>query len=164
MAAVTELGSLGPGDAAMDDLRVEPTGQNDFGPCSCCGNTSRCVWGFVHRSEGAVAAYFVYWTLGRVNDHWPNFDLIIGPWGQASAAADRRMVALQYRVLDSVPSFMVIDPDGRPSATSELVGKALPRSEVVGKPIAAQAFAIVDAVLGQDDRLTEMLVRSPSRG
>jgi len=144
----------------MDDLTVEPTGQNDFGPCSCCGNTSRSICGFVHGSEGAVAAYFVHWTLGRIADHWPNFDLIIGPWGEGTAAADRCMVALQYRLLHTGPAFMVIDPGGRPSATSSQVGKALPRSEVVGKPIAVKAFAIGDAVLAQDDRLREMLVQS----
>ena len=141
------------------DYTVEPTGQNDFGPCSCCGNTSRCAWGFVHGPNGAVAAYFVHWTVGRVADHWPNFDLIIGQWGEGTVAADRFMVALRYRLLESGPAFMVIDPDGRPSATSGLVGSALRRSEVIGKPIATQAFAIADALLVQDGWLAEMLGR-----
>jgi hypothetical protein len=30
---------------------------------------------------------------------------------------------------------------------------------VIGKPIAAQAFAIVDAFLAQDERLAEILAR-----
>jgi hypothetical protein len=143
----------------MNDLTVEPTGQNDFGPCPCCGNTSRTVWGFVNGPVGTVAAYFVQWTVGNLANHRPNFDLILGPWGEGAASADRFMIALQYRVLENGPAFTVIDPDGRPSATSELVGKALPRCEVVGKPIAAQAFAIVDAVLAQDYRLRELLGR-----
>jgi hypothetical protein len=143
----------------MDELTIEPTGQKEFGPCSCCGNVSRCVWGFVHGREGAVAAYFVHWTIGRVADHWPNFDLIIGRWGQGATPADRCMVALQYRLLENGPAFMVIDPDGRPSAKSELVSKALRRSEVIGSPIAAQAFGIVDAVLAQDTRVAELLMK-----
>ena len=143
----------------MMDYTIERTGQNDFGPCPCCGNTSRCDWGFVHGPNGVVAAYYVHWTVGRVADHWPNFDLIIGRWGEGTVAADRCMVALRYRLLENGPAFMVIDPDGRPSATSGLVGRALPRSEVIGTPIAAQAFAIADALLEQDGRLAEMLGR-----
>jgi hypothetical protein len=143
----------------MCNLTVESTGQNDFGPCPCCGNTSRSVSGFAYGPEGALAAYFVHWTLGRVADHWPKFDLIIGRWGEGTGPADRCMVAGQYRLLDNGPALRVIDPDGRPAATSDLAGRALPRSEVVGKPTAAQAFAIVDALLAQDDRLAEMLGR-----
>jgi hypothetical protein len=144
----------------MSSFTIEPTGQKDAGPCKCCGNISRCVWGFVHGSEGAVAAYFVHWTVGRVSDHWPNFDLIIGRWGEGATAEDRCMVALEYRMLDNGPAFKIIDPEDRPSATSELVGRALPRAEVVGKPIAAKAFAIVDAVLAQEDRIAELLVKA----
>jgi hypothetical protein len=139
----------------MGELTIEPTGENNF-PCSCCGNTSRCVWGFVHSPEGGVAAYYVEWTIGRIADHSPNFDLIIGRWGEGATAEDRCMVALQYRLLDSGPAFMVIDPDGRPAATSELVGKALKRTDVIGKPIAEQAFGIVDAVWVQDTRIAEL--------
>ncbi|MCE9531011.1 MAG: hypothetical protein K8T89_07790 [Planctomycetes bacterium] len=141
----------------MKRLEIEPTGQNDHGPCPCCGNTSRCVWGLVHGPKGAVAAYYAHWTVSRVADHWPNFDLIIGKWGDGTTAADRCMVALRYRLMDDGPTFMVIDPDDRPAAKSELVGRALPRADVIGKPIAEQAFAIVDTILAQDDRLAELL-------
>jgi hypothetical protein len=141
----------------MADLTVEPTGQKDHGPCACCGNLSRCVWGFVHGAEGTRAAYFVHWTVGRVADHWPNFDLIIGRWGEGASAADRSLVAMEYRLLDNGPAFRVIDAEGRPAAESELVGRVLPRSEVVGQPIAGEAFALVDAVLAQDDRVAELL-------
>jgi hypothetical protein len=146
----------------MDALSIEPMGQNDFGPCDCCGNASRCVSGFVHDADAAVAAYFVHWTPGRVADHLPNFDLILGRWGEGATARDRCMVAMQYRLLDSGPAFMVIDPEGRPSATSDLVGKALARSEVIGQPIAAQAFAVVDAILAQDERVAELFGKSTS--
>jgi hypothetical protein len=52
---------------------------------------------------------------------------------------------------------MVIDGHERPSAKSELVGRVLRREEVVGRPIAKQAFDAVDAILAQDSRVLELL-------
>jgi hypothetical protein len=138
-------------------LTVEPTGSHDHGPCACCGNMSRCVWGFVHGPQGTVAAYFVHWTLGRVADHDPDFDLVLGPWGERGGAGQRVAVALKYRVLDNGPSFMVIDAAERADKTGDLAGKQLQRAEVVGQPIAKQAFAVVDAILVQDNRVAELL-------
>lgn len=141
-----------------ESLEVETTDTYDYGPCECCGNNSRCVGGFVHRPEGTLAAYFVHWTLGRVADHGANFDLIMGRWGEGTSARDRVLVALEYQHLESGPAFMVIDAGNRPSASSKLVGQALTRDEVIGQPIAKQAFAIVDALMAQDARLAELSV------
>jgi hypothetical protein len=144
----------------MEALRVEPTGTNDYGPCECCGNNSRCVWGFINAPEGTLASYFVHWVLGRVADHGANFDLILGKWGDQATAKDRCLVSLAYRLFQGGPQFMFIDGHDRPAAKSELVGQVLRRSEVIGQPIAKQAFAAVDAILAQDVRVLELLVRT----
>jgi hypothetical protein len=123
-------------DALMEALQVEPTGSKDYGPCECCGNNSRCVWGFVHTPEATIASYFVHWMLNRVGDHGANFDLILGKWGEQSSAADRCLVSLAYRLFEGGPQFMVIDGEDRPAATSDLVGHVLRRSDVVGQPVA----------------------------
>jgi hypothetical protein len=136
-------------------LQVEPTGSNDFGPCSCCGNMSRTVWGFVHSPASTVAAYFVQWTLNNPG-HGANFDLIIGKWGNQAIPKDRQAVSLEYRVIEQQGSFMVIDPTMRPVATNSLVGSALKREEVVGQSIAQNVFAIVDAVFMKDERIREI--------
>lgn len=141
----------------MEALRVEPTGTNDYGPCECCGNMSRCVWGLIHAPHGPLASYFVHWTPGRVADHGANFDLILGQWGERATAQDRCLVSLAYRLFEHGPEFMVIDGQDRPSAKSELVGRVLRRTDVVGRPIAQQAFAAVDAILAQDTRVVELL-------
>lgn len=106
----------------METLRIEPTESKDSGPCSCCGNNSRCVWGFAHSAEATIATYFVHWTLTRVADHGANFDLIFGKWGEQATPADRCLVSLAYRLFNGTPQFMVIDGAGRPA--SELVGLA----------------------------------------
>jgi hypothetical protein len=143
----------------METLKVEPTGIKDYGPCKCCGNDSRCVWGFVYSRDATIASYFVHWALGHVVDHDANFDLMLGRWGEEAPPEDRYLVSLSYRLSGSGPSFMVIDAMGRPAADSELVGRVLRRSEVVDKTIAREAFAVADAVLAQDTRLAELLGR-----
>ena len=141
----------------MQSLSVEPTEAAEFGPCDCCASTTRRVWGFVHDSDRTVAAYFVQWAVGRGADHGALFDLVLGRWGDGAQAADRVLVTLDYRITDTGPGFMVIDSAGRPAADPGMVGRALRRAEVVGQAVAAEAFAVADAVLSQDARIAEVL-------
>ncbi len=112
--------------------------------------------GICPQPDRTVAAYFVQWAVGRVPDHGALFDLILGQWGNATTAADRVLVTLDYRLNDTGPAFMVIDSAGRPAAESELIGQALARAEVIGQPVAAEAFAVADAVLAHDARIAEL--------
>jgi hypothetical protein len=136
-------------------LQVEPTGSKDFGPCSCCGNMSRTVWGFVHSPSSTLAAYFVQWTLNSPQ-HGANFDLIIGAWGEDVTAEDRQAISLEYRVFEHGGEFMVIDSDTRPVADPSMVKEALRRDQVVGKPLAQHVFAIADAVFVKEERIHEI--------
>jgi len=141
----------------MNELSIERSGMKDSGACECCGGYSRTVWGYVYRGNIAEAAYFVQWTLGDVDRHGANFDLIVGKWGEGTNRSDRTLVSLAFRRTDSGPACMVIDSAGRPSASSDLVGKALARNEVVDTQIAKTAFEIVDALMAQDERISELV-------
>ncbi len=134
---------------------VETSGSNDFGPCSCCGHMSRTVWGYLNREDQTVAVYYVQWTLGRL-DHGANFDLIVGPWDSDSSADDRSVVAVAYRLTPKGPQFMVIDALERPAAKSTLAKTALKRGQVIGTPLAAEIFAMVDAIWLHDGRIREL--------
>jgi len=137
---------------------IEFEGSNDFGPCDCCGGGSRTVWGYLHRDTGETeAAYFVQWTLGNVEGHGANFDLIIGDWGEGTTKSDRRAVALNLRWIEREPQFMIIDAATRPVAHSDLVGGTLAREDVIGTPIAQQAFDIIDAIWLYDPRIKEIV-------
>lgn len=140
-----------------EPLSIETSGSNDHGPCACCGNMSRCVWGFVNSATTPVAAYFVHWTLTRVADHGANFDLIIGKWDEEATPVDRSAVSLAYRLDETGPSFMVIDATDRPATTGGAAARALGRDQVIGQPIAKEAFALVDTILAQDERVAELL-------
>ena len=141
----------------MPKLSIEANDSNDFGPCECCGAMSRTVSGFVHCGDEAQAAYLVQWTLGQVERHGANFDLIIGKWGDAADSKDRCAVSLELRRTSTGPAFMVIDSGNRPAASSDLVGKALAREEVIGTPFAEQAFELVDVIWLQDARIAELV-------
>ena len=141
------------------NITVEPTGSKDMGICPCCGRSSRRVWGQALSGGETLAAYYVHWTLGHVPDQGANIDLILGNWGEGTAPEERKAVALAYRLLDSGLSMMVIDANTRPFSSSTLIGQALHRDDVVGTAIAHDAFAVVDAILEQDERKAELLGR-----
>ena len=141
----------------MRELSIEVSGSNDFGACECCGSNSRTVWGFVQRGDATDAAYFVQWTLGQVERHGANFDLIMGRWGDAADSKERYVVSMELHRTPQGPTFTVIDSFNRPATRSDLVGKALARDEVIGTPLAKQAFELIDAIWLQDARIAEIV-------
>ena len=114
------------------------------------------MWGLARRGGDALGAYFVHWTPGQVADHGAHFDLILGPWGEGAAKADRSAVSLEFRRTANGPAFMVIDATTRPIAQSELVGRPFRRDEVVGTEVARLAFELVDAIWLHDGRTREL--------
>lgn len=142
----------------MDDhqqrLEIEPTGEST-GHCDCCGSTTRRVWGFVHRDDETVGAYFVRWAEGHP-DHGASIDLILGKWGESATRDDRYVVALDCRVVEASPQFMVVDAQSRLPSADDFASSTLKRSEVIGTPLAPQVFALVDAIYISDPRLEEV--------
>jgi hypothetical protein len=124
------------------------------GTCDCCGKTSKIASGFVHDELGAAqAAYFVHWTADHP-DHGANFDLIVGRWGDGSDPLERAGVSLRFL---PKKGFMVIDAQERPFAKGQqLFSRGLARTDVIGTPLAAWVFSLVDAVWLGDDRIDEM--------
>jgi hypothetical protein len=136
------------------DFQVE-AGEQSSGVCECCGRTSRTVWGTVYGPGRSRSVYYVHWTDGHVDELGANIDFIIGAWGEECSAADRVAVSLLYWVdEEGNPSVKIVDAGVRPAGQSKLVSRALGRDEVIGTPLAAQIFDLVDAVLLQDERLS----------
>ena len=125
------------------------------GICDCCGRASKTVWGDISTADTTLAVYYVSWTVGSA-EHFPNIDLVIGPWGDGGSPNKRVLASLLYRPGSEGGSFMVIDSEGRPANSRELCGKALARVEVVGTPLAKEAFDFVDAVWAGDPRIEEV--------
>jgi len=140
---------------------VEPTSSKDHCPCQCCGNISRTVWGFLHENQATIAAYYVQWTLGRL-DHDPNFDFIIGQWGEQSTPNDRSVVAAACRFFPTGPQFMIIDAASRPiSKRGSLAARSLQRDQVIGTPLAKTIFTLIDSLWLGDTRIAELTGSNP---
>lgn len=135
-------------------LTVTP-GKERVGTCECCGNTAKTIWGNVGTPEQTVAVYYVHWTAGSAQ-HPPNFDLIVGPWGDGAAPKDRRLVSLLFHPSRTGGSFMVVDSESRPANNPEICGRALKRIEVVGTSFAKEIFELVDSIWLQDPRVSEV--------
>ncbi|MBX9776852.1 MAG: hypothetical protein K2Y71_20935 [Xanthobacteraceae bacterium] len=140
----------------MEGLSIETGLSSDYGPCSCCGDMSRKVSGYVYADSNAHAMHFVHWTLGQLPKHGAHIDIIIGLWGDGTTAQDRSAVSLEYRIGDTGPSVMVIDAHGRYHADGTLAKRALRREDVIGTQVGEQVFAICDAILLLDERLVEI--------
>nr|AAK95983.1 unknown [Escherichia coli]FAA00065.1 TPA: hypothetical protein [Escherichia coli] len=133
-------------------LTIEPSGESR-GHCDCCGNSSRTVWGYVQDSERTICAYFVQWTVGAP-DHFPNFDFLIGTWGD-DAVSDKVLSSWLFN--PEAGSFMIIDASSRPAAASDMCNHALSRAEVLAAPgMKSLASQCLDAVWIQDERVAEI--------
>ncbi len=141
----------------VQDITIEPSNQNDFGPCSCCGAMSRTVWGYLSVSGEARAVYYVQWTLGQVPRHGANVDLVMGNWADGATADQRVAVSLVYRFGENGPEFASIDPNGRPHTESGLAAHCIPGRHVLGNPVGADAYAFLHAIFGQDQRVSELV-------
>ena len=120
---------------------------------------TRRVWGYVNQGNATIAAYFVEWTPGHV-DEAASFELILGKWGPETEAIDRKAVALAFRQRENGPEFMVVNAAERQIGASPLVGEALKREQVIGHPIAETVFAVCDSIFLRDDRIAEL--RNPA--
>jgi hypothetical protein len=140
----------------LAQLIVEPDGETESGPCPCCGTWTKTLWGFIHRGDETIAAYFVSWTLGHQKRDGATFEFIIGQWTEESTAEDRQLVALAYRLTPRGAGFMVVDAKKHERGDDELASKALKRNEVIGTPLADEVFALADAVCLNDPRLAEL--------
>ncbi|ABD06651.1 hypothetical protein RPB_1943 [Rhodopseudomonas palustris HaA2] len=138
---------------AATALIVTPEGDHVTGRCACCGRVSRCVWGTVSTDDAGLAAYYVHWSVGHVAEVGADLDLIIGRWGDGTSAADRCVVRLHHVVN---PDGVMVQDAAIRGGLDRLVTRTLLRAEVIGTPLAAEAFAIYDAIIVQDARLAEL--------
>lgn len=125
------------------------------GTCTCCGRTSKTIWGDLSQDNTALAVYFVQWTVGS-SDHNPNFDFVLGPWGEGTLAENRVLVSLLFKPAADGGAFMVIDAEERLKAKRSICGRAMLRCEVVGTRFADEVFRLVDALWLTDPRMSEV--------
>ena len=141
------------------EIQITAVDEATEGPCACCGTTNRTVWGDARVDGVQRATYYVQWKPERpVED--AVFFIILGPWDR-DVPAERVGVALKCRMTKRGPGFMVMDAAGSSwGAAGKKAATHHHRDQVVGTPLAAEAFAIVDQVMYQDNRVRERLADS----
>lgn len=138
------------------NITIEPGEESPPTTCDCCGNQTKTIWGYAYENDSALAAYFVQWTSGR-KDHYPNFDFLIGTWGDESVN-DKVLVSWVYNAThEHGGSYMVIDSTNRPAASSNLCSRALSRNEVINNgELIGISKEILDAIWVNDPRIEEI--------
>jgi len=123
--------------------------------CECCGKVSKTICGDVSIPEKTLAIYYVQWTVGSA-EHYPNVDLILGPWDADADPSERVLISLVYDPGPDGGGFTIIDSEKRPANSPQLCGRAVKREEVIGTPFAQEAFQLVDAIWLHDPRIDEV--------
>ncbi len=125
-------------------FEVEPTGEkNDV--CDCCDSKTQHHWGFVHFEDSTIASYFVRWAIG-LPDHGAWFNLVVGQWGNDADPTKRSHVALEFKLINRGPNFIVRNSSEANQDFSEIASSGSLRDDIIGTDLAPHIFAIIDAV------------------
>lgn len=119
-------------------------------PCDCCGETTVIIRGTVSEKSEHLASYLVRWT--SCSSHLdPEFRLYFGDWSDDAPPGARFVMRADYRKSEN--AFMVIDAGLGLADTSDAT--YLTRDEVIGTPMAAECFSVIDAVFAKHTQLEE---------
>jgi hypothetical protein len=81
-----------------------------------------------------------------------------GNWGEGSDASSRMAVLLEWQRMEDGPGCRILDARNTTWARDEsFYGRMLSREAAIESSISSQAFAIADAVYGNDARFREFI-------
>lgn len=136
-----------------ENIMLEHLGEKTSDVCPCCNNITRTIWGAAHVHDKIIAVYYVHWTQNSPV-HGAHIDLILGDRNQSAPPVKRSLVTIEYRVTEGPPSFMVVNGnENSPALDPQVTIAPLLREQVVGTPLAKDAFAIIDAIWLGDSRI-----------
>jgi hypothetical protein len=134
---------------------IEASGEAAHGPCADCGHETRSVWGYVSNVRGARGVlHAVDRRPPRARRAGARDDRPLGWRGSEAASA----FGLELRVLETGPSFMLVDAATLPWTDNAIVGTTLTREAALGHPMRDEVFAILDQVIVEDPRVERFLV------
>ena len=110
----------------------------------------------VRLNDEPYALYQVHWTANQIFKHGADFYLILGEFGEGTTAADKFAIALHFFIDSDRFGFMIVDADKTQISSHPLVGRALPRADVINTPLAEEVFELVDAIWLDDENIAEV--------
>ncbi len=140
-------------------LSIEAGESADLEKCSCCNGRSKAVWGYVSKNGAAHAAYYVVWTENHL-DKGVKVLVSIGQWGEGSRADLRKLFAMDCRMQNERPSFMLIDASKIQLDEEGTFGRGLTREEALEDPSKSDAFMTADHLSFCDQRVKNFLLQN----
>lgn len=144
------------------DCEIETTAPSTA-TCSCCGNLSVRVTGFVTCEGDATAFYYGAYTNGHAEQ---SFDLVVCLGDVAGTVAEvegeRVSFSMKARLIDDGHGLGLIDGAASAWPGVEALGKQLSRQEALSHPWREKAFEIADQVIARDRALGGYLDRCRS--
>ncbi|BBU55520.1 hypothetical protein KU6B_17850 [Mameliella alba] len=129
-------------DVTLREGEIEETA------CTCCGARTTVVTGYLEVGDMSAGWYTVGVTLGT-KDHLPLVRLYIGDWTEG-AGPDERW-GLRIGISRDGPS--LLDWPEADMAEARPVFTPLNRAQVLGTPMEAQLWSLLDTILTRDSRL-----------
>ncbi|SMX49579.1 hypothetical protein [Maliponia aquimaris] len=132
-------------DAADITLRE---GETEQGTCRCCGAPTTIVTGYLEVGALSAGWYTVGATMGEP-DHLPLVRIYLGDWSDSAGPAERW--GLRIGITPDGPN--LLDWPEKDRAEARPVFSPLDRAQVLGTPMEAQVFDLLDTILSGDSRL-----------
>jgi len=140
----------------MAKITIEQGPEQEPKYCTCCGNKTLTVHGFVYNDNNAYAVYFASWTLGH-RERGVSMAIGLGEWGDGSSPEKRRSMGLECRTTGDQYQFVVIEPEQSPWGKSEFLGRMLPREKALDDIQIKEFFQIADHIIQEDPRVRAFL-------
>jgi hypothetical protein len=121
--------------------------------CTCCGNDTHTVLGFIHQGNSTLAAYRVSWTEGHKKENPPWFIITMGAWGDGTTGKNRATAGCLLIQNSSGQSFQVVDASSIESRSPDIVGHYLTREEVMSGKVKDHLFKLIDKIVFYEPRI-----------
>jgi hypothetical protein len=134
-------------------VRIEQRGEETQEACSCCGRPVYLGHGVLASERNDLANYWYRWSEG----HDKRFVLAIRPCNERGTPGSR-VAVVSGRVESENLVYSLVDPQDSPWSDSNEFGSVLSRASVLEGPLAAEVFALVDAITENERRLSSRIL------
>jgi hypothetical protein len=125
--------------------------------CDDCGEESLTVWGWVGKVGSAHAVYYAGLMTGH-EDASVRLTISIGGWGEPDDLLVRRWAFIEVRPTADSCEMMVRDPEESLYYSEAILGRGMPRTEVLESPLSDEFCAVADYIVLNDPAVKSYLL------
>lgn len=145
----------------MTELTVtaEPEGTEDTALCECCGRAMHDGYGVLRSGTDDLADYWYRWSDG----HESRFHLAISAC-DSDGNPRGGLAVLSARLEGENLVYTVLEPQESPWPGSPVFGPVLTREQALSGAIVPGLFALVDAIVAKEERLSSRILATSGDG